>query len=161
MTIYIERLEQIIRDMRTALPENDSLPWFQFLREIHPESELLKVEDEGAPQAREPTETTKPKECHDVRELMILAELNGYPTWSIHPYAEDNSGERYESILFPTNKVQSISSAKLEESFKKYLSTLEEQKVATDRLVIQSDDQITDADGKTYSQLIYYPNGTN
>lgn len=161
MTIYIERLEQIIRDMRTALPENDSLPWFQFLREIHPESELLKVEDEGAPQAREPTETTKPKECHDVRELMILAELSGYPTWSIHPYAEDDSGERYEAILFPTNKVQSISSAKLEESFKKYLSTLEEQGMVTDRLVIQSDDQIMDADGKTHSQLIYYPNGTN
>ncbi len=161
MTIYTERLEQIIRDMQTALPAGQSLPWLHFLREIHPESELLQIGNDGAPQAREPTETTRPKECRDVRELMMLAERNGYPTWSIHPYVEDGAGEKCEAILFPTNKVQSISSAKLEELFRKYLDSIKEQGIAADRVLIKSSTQITDMEGETHSFLVYAPNATD
>jgi hypothetical protein len=55
MKIYIEQLENIIRDMQNTLPKPDYLPWLHFLHEVYPESELLKPEEEGAPQARDPT----------------------------------------------------------------------------------------------------------
>ncbi len=164
MTIYIEQLENIIREMQTALPKPDYLPWLHFLHEIHPESELLKTEDSGAPQAREPTVdqgTAGVKHCHDIREIMMLAERNGYPTWYIHPYGETDSNKEYEAVLFPTDKIQAISSHALEELFKKYLCTLTEQGIAADGILIKSDSQIIDADGEAHTHLIFRPNETD
>lgn len=164
MTIYIERLENIIREMQVALPKPEYLPWLHFLHKIYPESELLKIEDSGAPQAREPTVdkgTVKPKHCYDIREIMMLAERNGYPTWYIHPNREDESNEEHEMVLFPTDKIKAISSHKLEEFFKKYLCTLREQGIAADGILIKSDRQIIDADGKTHAHLLFRLNETD
>lgn len=161
MTIYIERLERIIHEMQATLPKPDYLPWLHFLREIHPESELLNTGDNGLPQAREPTSheaTTKTKQCHDIRELMMLAEQNGYPNWYIHPYREAYPREEYKPILFPTNKIQSISSHALAELFNKYLSALHEQGVTADGILINGDSHITDVDGETCTHLIFRPN---
>lgn len=164
MNTYIEQLESIIREMRVALPKPDYLPWLHFLHEVHPESELLKTENHGAPQAREPTvdqTTTKAKHCHDIREIMMLAERNGYPTWYIHPYREGDASEEYEVILFPTDKIQAISSHSLEELFKKYLCTLTEQGITADGILIKSDRQIIDADGEAHTHLIFHSNETD
>ena len=158
MTIYIEQLENIIREMRIASSKPDYLPWLHFLHEIHPESELLKSEDSEGPQAREPTAdqgTAKAKHCRDIREIMMLAERNGYPTWYIHPYEEGALSEEHEAILFPTDKIKAISSHSLEELFKKYLRTLHEQGIVADGILIKSDSQITDADGETHEHLIF------
>lgn len=159
MKIYIEQLENIIRDMCLALPKQDYLPWLHFLQEVYPESELLKPEDEGLPQARDPTiEATDPKqkECRDIRELMILAEQNGYPIWRIHPYVEENTSQQCEPILFPTDKIQSISSRKLEELFKRYLSTLREEGITTHRILIKSDSRIKDLSGEAFPALVFH-----
>lgn len=164
MTIYIEQLENIIREMQIALPKPDYLPWLHFLHEIYPESELLKTEDSGAPQAREPTADqgiVEGKHCHDIREIMMLAERNGYPTWYIHPHREDESSKEHEVVLFPTDKIKAISSHKLEEFFKKYLSTLREQGIAADGILIKSDRQIIAADGQTHTHLIFHLNQTD
>ena len=158
MTHYIEQLESIIRDMQATVSNSDYLPWLEFLERIHPESEILKTGESGAPQAREPTievEKPKPKECQDIRELMMLAESNGYPTWHIHPYVKDGISQEYEMILFPTEKIQTISSHKLEELFRKYLSTLEEQGITTDRILIKSEHQITGTDGVAHHSLLF------
>lgn len=164
MTSYIEQFEHIIQGMQVAMPKSDYLPWLEFLERIHPESELLKTGDSGAPQAREPTmeeNDPKPKECQDIRELMMLAECNGYPTWHIHPYVEDEIGQEYEAILFPTEKIQTISSSKLEELFKRYLSTLREQGIVTDRILIKSDHQIMGINGAVHSCLVFRSMETN
>jgi hypothetical protein len=158
MKIYIEQLENIIRDMQNTLPKPDYLPWLHFLHEVYLESELLKPEEEGAPQARDPTiEIADPiqKECRDIRELMMLAEQNGYPTWRIHPYVEEGLPEEYEPILFPTDKIQTISSHNLQELFKRYLSTLREEGMAADAILIKSDSKIMATDGQTYASLIF------
>lgn len=164
MTIYIEQLESIIREMRVALPKPDYLPWLHFLHEIHPDSELLKTKDSGAPQAREPTvdqRTDKVKHCHNVREIMMLAERNGYPTWHIHPYEEADPSKEREAILFPTDKIQATSSHNLEEHFKKYLHTLGEQGIAADGILIKSDSQIIDEDGERHTHLIFHLHETD
>lgn len=160
MNSYIERFEHIIRDMQSTLPESDYLPWLDFLRKVHPESELLKMGESGAPQAREPTmeeDRPKPKECRDIRELMMLAECNGYPTWRIHPYTEDELSQEYETILFPTDKIQAISSSKLEELFRKYLSSLRENGIVTDHILIKSDHQIRGVNGAVHDRLVFRP----
>ena len=160
MTSYIEQFERIIQDMKAAMPKSDYLPWLEFLEQIHPESELLKTGESGAPQAREPTieeDDPKPKECQDIRELMMLAECNGYPTWHIHPYVEDEISQEYETILFPTEKIQTISSSKLEELFRKYLSSLREQGITVDRILIKSDHQIMGVNGTVHQCLVFHP----
>lgn len=164
MTHYIEQLEGIIRDMQVTLPKSDYLPWLDFLQKVHQESELLKTGESGAPQAREPTieeDDPKPKECQDIRELMMLAECNGYPTWHIHPYVDGDINKEYETILFPTEKIQTISSHKLEESFKKYLFSLRENGILTDRILIKSDHRIMGVDGITHRSLLFRPTETD
>lgn len=158
MNIYIERLENIIRDMQSVLPKQNYLPWLYFLREIYPESELLKADDESS-HAREPTveeDSMKQKECRDIRELMILAEQNGYPLWRIYPCMKEPSSEVVDPILFPTERIQTISSQKLHELFKKYLSTLKEEEIVADMILIKSDNRITAADGESYESLIFH-----
>jgi hypothetical protein len=161
---YIKQLEHIIREMQTTLPKPDYLPWLHFLHEVHPESELLRAGEGILPQAREPTvgqETSQVKHCHDIRELMMLAERNGYPTWYIHPYREGDPHEEHEPILFPTNKIQSISSHVLAELFNKYLSTLHEQGIVTDGILIKGEGPITDIDGETHAHLIFRSNNSD
>lgn len=158
MNIYIERLEQIIRDMESALPKQDYLPWLYFLREIYPESELLKADDESS-RAREPTieeGSMKQKECRDIRELMMLAEQNGYPMWRIYPCLKEGLFEDAAPILFPTERIQTISSQKLHELFKKYLSTLKEEQIVANVILIKSDSPITAHDGEIYTSFIFH-----
>jgi hypothetical protein len=160
MTTYIQQLENIIRDMQIALPKPDYLPWLHFLHEIYPESELLRVEDSGLPQAREPTveeASIRIKECNDVREIMMLAEQNGYPTWRIYPHREDHSIQEQEPVLFPTDKIQTVSSHALEGLFKKYLLSLEGRGMTSDGILIKGDNHIIDTDGETRICLVFRP----
>ncbi len=164
MTSYIEQFERIIQDMQVTMPKSDYQPWLEFLERIRPESELLKTGESGAPQAREPTmeeDDPHPKECQDIRELMMLAEYNSYPTWNIHPYVEDEISQEYEPILFPTEKVQTISSSKLEELFKKYLFSLRENGIVTNQILIKSDHQIMGINGAVHSCLVFRPMETD
>lgn len=162
-TLYIERLEQIIGDMQAALPKSDYLPWLYFLREVHPESVLLKTDDD-VPQARELTEEIAQetvKECNDIREVMLLAEQNQYPTWFIQPnFREGIESRAMEQIPFPTDRIPTISSHALEELFKKYLSTLEEQGVHVDGVLISGDKPLLGTNGETtYSRILFRPRG--
>ncbi len=214
-TIYIERLEQIITDMQGASREAehnmtkvDELPWLEFLERVHPESRLLKREEVPAnesPPIIEEIQDTNVKQYHDIRELMLLAERNQYPTWFIQPHfkegtvlliyeqgtltnpqadipgiperiegfsgtvsgiwSRDNPEQSYTAldvdqkmnfqermqwlrdigltvqdfILFPTDRIQTISSHKLETLFQQYLSTVRERGINVEGVFIISD----------------------
>lgn len=159
MTIYIQQLEGIIREMQVALPQMQYQPWLHFLREVYPESELLKTNN-GSPQAREPTaekENRTIKECFDIRELMMIAEQNGYPTWQIKPDGHDEQ----DSVLFPTEKIKAISSTNLEELFQKYLTSIQARGIEASRIMITSETTILDSEGNTFTSLIYQPTLTD
>ncbi len=70
----------------------DYLPWLEFLERVHPESQLLKHEEtqvSESPPSVEEIHDTGVKHCHDIRELMLLAEHNQYPTWFIQPHFKE------------------------------------------------------------------------
>lgn len=215
-TIYIELLEQIITDMKSASAKDEStvtkidyLPWLEFLERVHPESQLLKHEEtqvSESPPSVEEIHDMGVKHCHDIRELMLLAEHNQYPTWFIQPHfkeglvrliyeegtltnpqgeaseiperiegfsgtvsgvlsRDDPSNQCYiahdvdlkvsfqekmewlkqigfmvtDFILFPTEKIQTISSQKLQTLFQQYLSTVKERGINVEGVFIISD----------------------
>ena len=82
---YIEILEQIVLEMESAIAsgsqeisEAEHLVWVNFLKQVRLENDSPKgkVEDvagEGL------------KIFYDLREIMMLAEAAGYPTWHIQP----------------------------------------------------------------------------
>lgn len=90
---YTQKLEQIITEMQ-ALSSNeeektqDIRVWLEFLKQIYPDSDLLK--QFGPPKQDEPRAekklTYRMQIYVDIREVMLLAESKGYPTWFIQPH---------------------------------------------------------------------------
>lgn len=85
MNSYIELFEQIVGEMKGRVTsgdpdvsEHDLSVWCDFLAQIKPESELAGKRT-GIPLPREPSALR----VSDVREIMQLADANGYPTWHI------------------------------------------------------------------------------
>ncbi|MFZ2189471.1 MAG: hypothetical protein WA057_04490 [Candidatus Magasanikiibacteriota bacterium] len=99
--IYAELLEQIIVEMRTALPhEKDLLPgheyfvWLDFLKKVKPDSKLFIHSN------------NKIKEYTDIREIMLLAETNHYPAWYIQPHFNEED----IIITYENGELKNISS---------------------------------------------------
>ncbi len=97
--IYTKQLEQIIAAMGKSIGTGEAditnaeyNAWLEFLKQIYPTSELL-VQPVLATAA---VATTIPvnkvdivhclKEYNDIREIMMLAEVKGYPTWFVQPH---------------------------------------------------------------------------
>lgn len=195
--------------------ESDYFLWLDFLKKIHPESELLK---EYAPSTTEQKlsdshneidpDFGKPiKQATDIREIMLLAEKQQYPTWFIQPkfteetvvleyeqgkqkticerasipktiegftgkiigqihptgfIAEDtNSSVNFlkkmelletlhiktpEFVLFPTSKIPTISSNKLEALLQTYTTEAQKEGLKVDGVVIVSDTPLFERD---------------
>ncbi len=92
ITLYIQKLEQIIADMQAATtgvspPEYDYQAWLEFLKQVCPESKLLAAistkPDTPSPQLKNVTYSLQM--FTDVREIMLLADTHEYPTWYIQP----------------------------------------------------------------------------
>lgn len=97
MNTYTEILEQIISEMKTALVRNnddvigsDYRQWLDFLRQVHPESTLLKSESDRqilpVQNARDDPSDNGLKIFYDLREVIRLAATNNHPTWYIQPH---------------------------------------------------------------------------
>ncbi len=224
MTQYTELLEEIVLEMRSGLaqgktdiPEPHFLLWRNFLQKIKPESEVFRTELE-APLPREPSREAFPDipQYSDIREIMLLAESNGYPTWHVQlkpkervilEYVQGRLRESSENVqqagmgvpkaisgftgfiagawrslenrrefvacdvtgrnsidkkveflkecgfsvidhvLFPTEKIQTTSSAKLETFFRNYISSANREGFITDGIVIIADTAIASKEG--------------
>ncbi len=219
-TIYRELLEQIVTEMHTASSNSTEAEivteyelWVAFLKQIHPESKLFTelIEQE----IREPSNNLKV--VSDVREIMMIAETENYPTWFIQPKYTDTILLEYEKgelkselskegipkviseftgkvsgvfkhspehlkfiahdidtdvgflekmallesyelqvseyITFPTNRIPTISSSKLEMLFKNYISKASAQGFQVDGLVIISDTLLPTGSNKIYYQF--------
>lgn len=102
INIYTELLEQIITEMKSALLggntgviDSDYRQWLDFLRQVHPESELLKnndaqqvlpVQNARAVSALRIQSDDGLKEYSNLREIMKLAAVHKHPTWYIQPH---------------------------------------------------------------------------
>ena len=94
---YTELLEQIISEMKAALlggsstvVDSEYRQWLDFLRQVHPESELLKSSSEQlttpAQNARDDPSDDGLKPYSDLREIIRLAATHDHPTWYIQPH---------------------------------------------------------------------------
>lgn len=205
----------------------DYLPWLEFLERVHPESTLLKQEEVPKNKSVPPIEEIQDvsvKYCRDIRELMLLAEHNKYPTWFIQPHfkegmvrliyeqgaltnpqteitgvpqqiegfsgtvkgiwSRDNPIQSYTAldvdqklgfeermrwlkdvgftvqdfILFPTDKIKTISSHKLETLFQQYLSTVKERGINVEGVFIISDTPLLCEEGQDpCHHLVFQP----
>ena len=98
---YTELLEQIITEMKTALlggtamvVDSEYRQWLDFLRQIHPESTLLKNDIQKSSLSLQhvpvvPTAAVQVsaglQEYFDLRAIIQLAAAHGHPTWYIQP----------------------------------------------------------------------------
>jgi hypothetical protein len=90
---YTKKLEQIISEMQ-ALSHNEQVVaqdmqvWLEFLKQIYPDSDLLKqITPTKYDQSRiEKTLNYRMQTYVDIREVMVLAESKGYPAWFIQPH---------------------------------------------------------------------------
>lgn len=97
--LYTQQLEQIISEMDTALSSGQAHitnaeyeVWLEFLKRVHPESQLLSRSvtkalvspDTNAHTANKNSVPTL-RQYSDIREIMMLAETKEYPTWFIQP----------------------------------------------------------------------------
>lgn len=219
MSRYTMQLEQIIKEMNTA--DTDYLLWLNFLKQIHPESELLKGQQQEF--SVDPYFGKDLKQFSDIREIMMLAEAKRYPVWFIQPKFKEGLLLEYEQgelknmnmraeqgvpktiqgftgtisgswcrneineqqfiandvnrtmsfsqkmdllknvglniaefVLFPTNKIPTISSSKLEMFFQNYISKAQIQGFNVDGVVIISDTPLVTDDNRVHSMRIVY-----
>ncbi len=233
MNQYTELLQEIVLEMRdglaqgrTDIPEPHFLLWRDFLKKIKPESELFQAGTES-PLPREPSRDVFPDMplLFDVREVMLLAESNGYPMWHIRPkpkemvvleyvqgrlrdspesldvgipktllgftgfiagmwrshsdgrkdfiacdvvgkdtvfkkieFLKESGFSVVEHVLFPTEKIQTTSSTKLETFFRSYLSAMNEEGLGSDGIVILADRPIVvKENGESCIQFVFVP----
>jgi hypothetical protein len=231
MNTYVEFLEQIIAEMKVALSggnaeviESDYCQWLDFLRQVHPDSSLLKNAG-GQPKAISPgAGDDQPdsglKAYSDLREIIRLAAAYNYPAWYIQPHfiglitefvyekgelqnalaiqgvpkiIERFSGkikgvwldeqtfiagntdtktsftEKMEFlkqagfiipdfVLFPTDKLLTISVRKLEISLMNFISTARAARAQVDGAMIVSDTPLFGGDnGANPNRIIYKP----
>ena len=216
---YILQLEQIIKEMNTA--DTDYLLWLNFLKQVHPQSELLKGQHQEL--SVDPNFGKDLKQFSDIREIMILAEAKRYPVWFIQPKFKEGLLLEYEQgelkkmdmntersvpktirgftgtisgascrnerdepqfiandvnrtmsfsqkmellrnvgftiaefVLFPTNKIPTISSSKLEMFFQNYISKAQIQGLNVDGVVIISDTPLVTEDSRVHNSRIAY-----
>jgi hypothetical protein len=241
---YTEIIEQIIVEMnasissgRNDVSHSEYLLWLTFLRQIHPDSDLLKVRIQ-TPMPREPNTSglgKEQKQFSDVREIMILAETKKYPTWFVQPkfskallleydhgelqnvflkqngnwekterdtitcipktiqefsgtisgtcYQAEKGSQQFvandvdrkidfqkrmellqnigltvaEFVLFPTDKIPTISSSKLEAFFRNYIAKAQEQGLLVDGVVIISDTMLVANEDKDSNRIAFSP----
>ena len=226
ITHYTKILEKIVEKMKIALDQGSTdviqseyALWIDFLRKLHPESELLKdMEDISFD-----NEFSKPiKQTSDIKEIIKIAKRQKYPTWFIQPkFCDDRfifeyeegqlknvlqsslvpdiqtiegfsgkiSGQIYNSqflacdidrhteflkkmkylenfklqipefVLFPTDKLQTVSSITLETVFHNYISKAQEQGLHVDGAVIVSDLPLFTEEDETNSRKIAFTLG--
>ncbi len=218
MNHYIELLEQIVGEMNQVpmnreISESDIDVWRGFLKQVKPDSRIFNL-----PFPRGPNRQS----YSDVRDIMMLAEINKFPVWHIrlNPKTEisleyihgklraetkvvlgvpkelsgfsgyvwgaiqnnspttntfvayDVSGDMtiadkieflktsnfalVESILFPTERIQTISSSKLETFFRNYVRSMEEKGFEVDGATIFSDVAISTSNGKEIGRRITF-----
>ncbi|OGM97913.1 MAG: hypothetical protein A2817_01740 [Candidatus Yanofskybacteria bacterium RIFCSPHIGHO2_01_FULL_39_8b] len=93
---YTELLEQIITEMKISIlggngvvVDSDYRQWLDFLRQVHPESELLRSTTAqaavSASNARDDPNTDT-KIYTDLRSIIQLAATHDHPTWYIQPH---------------------------------------------------------------------------
>lgn len=104
MNTYAELLEQIVSEMKVALSggnddviESDYRQWLDFLRQVRPESTLLK-DNGGQPKTiiqsvRDGPPDAGLKTYSDLREIIRLAATFNHPTWYIQPYFIGSTAE--------------------------------------------------------------------
>lgn len=105
MNTYTELLEQIVSEMKAALGggnnddviESDYCQWLDFLRQVSPDSALLK-DGGGQPKtiiqsARDGPADAGLKTYSDLREIIRLAAAFNHPTWYIQPYFIGSTAE--------------------------------------------------------------------
>lgn len=97
---YTQQLEQIISEMNTALSSGQTHitnaeyeQWIEFLKQVYPNSHLLNptvtqtvVSPGTTDQVLKKIPIPTLRQYIDIREIMMLAETNDYPTWFIQPY---------------------------------------------------------------------------
>ncbi len=239
MNRYSLQLEQIIKEMnadiasgRTDAVNSDYSLWLNFLKQIHPESELLNGQQQEF--SGDPSFGKDPKQFFDIREIMMLAEAKQYPVWFIQPrfnevfileyergmlknmflnrngnmetqtireapsipktiegfngrisgslYQDETNESKFiasdvdrimsfsqkmellknagfmiaEFVLFPTNKIPTISSSKLETFFQNYISKAQIQGLNVDGVVMISDTPLVTEDRRVHSMRIAY-----
>lgn len=228
---YTELLEQIVTEMKSTLLGGNSTvidseyrQWLDFLRQVHPESELLNNSSEQstspAQNARDDPSDDGLKAYSDLREIIRLAATHDHPTWYIQPHFigsiaaftyENNElqnalpihgvpntidgfsgiisgvwlGEQAfmacevsnkntfvqkmeflkktsfatpDFVLFPTEKLFTISVSKLEASLINFISTAREKWVQVDGAVIVSDTPLFSEDnGIAVNRIIFKP----
>jgi hypothetical protein len=164
MNSYIELFEQIVVEMKRNasvgkqdVPERDLRLWCDFLKQIKPESDVFGSEIE-TPLPREPDSDASPDvpQFSDVREIMILAEANGYPVWRVRPRSKTATDIVVEDVLFPTEKIRTISSAKLETFFRNYIAEVNKQGSDANGVVIVSDLPIRSQDGEDVGKQVEF-----
>jgi hypothetical protein len=97
---HIEILKEIVLEMKSAITsgrqeisEDEYLLWVSFLKQVRPENDQSKGKIENV--ADEETKTFS-----DLREIMMLAEAAGYPTWHIQPkFSEELIAEYLDGEL--------------------------------------------------------------
>ncbi len=97
---YAKKLEEIVSEMNLALQSGKVLiadteysQWFTFLKQVYPESALVTVSKSPAPEHKSISEDVvhqslvyELKVYDDIHEIMMLAEMQGYPTWFVQPH---------------------------------------------------------------------------
>ena len=86
---YTQMFEKLIEKMKNALAQGNSdviqseyMLWLDFLRKINPESNLLKNEEDIL---LDIDFDKSIKHISNIRDIMIIAEEQKYPTWYIQP----------------------------------------------------------------------------
>jgi hypothetical protein len=90
---YTKKLEEIIVDMRNAFDNGMSVmtdteykQWLAFLKQVYPDSELLRIAKPIATASVRASGIDELRVYEDIHEIMMLAEVQGYPTWYIQPH---------------------------------------------------------------------------
>lgn len=215
ISIHAQKLEKIIEEMESD--DEEYQLWIDFLEKIYPDSKLI-----NSPSNSIKTDLLSPLQVYtDVREIMMLAEAQKYPTWFIQPKYSSNVIIEYENgelkttginevalpqaitnftgkiagfydhssnaskfiahdldhslnfldkistlenhgfetteyVLFPTEKIPTISSSKLETFFQNYISQARERNPLVEGLVIVSDIPLNLAEnGANNTRIVY------